>query len=223
MKRIRKPSGLLHIILCVVISFYSFGTSASIEGHLIEKDVMAMRERAINVSLNQATSGALLIIRGRIIINGNVAIVGQTVLSGSTITTDIGGEAIIELGSLGLIWIREKTTIVLIFTSNVVQLRSECNSTRIEVRYGQVEVNLPKKETLGPYNSETYLSSVALSTKGNTGFIIDCSGKIPDINKNNSSPKSLIAMVLLGVGASILWKGGAGGEGDGLFLSNLLP
>lgn len=116
-----------------------------------------------------------LTVKGGVRVNGNPAKTGLTIPSNSKIVTDSDGVALVDLGNLGRIKIREGTTVTLIFTRESAHVESECGRTRIEVVSGQVEVQSPRSETLGAGDSRRYPGSVKAVSRGAV-FEIRCLG-----------------------------------------------
>ena len=136
-------------------------------------------------SLLPALTGQLTVKNGKkVTVDGNNAETGATILSGSRLTTGNDEVAIVDLGDLGRIEIRDDTSVVITFAPGMVHIKSECDRTRIEVTRGEVDVKQPTVEVLLANNKgtdkeddETYGGSVEATTNGATDFIVDCRGK----------------------------------------------
>jgi hypothetical protein len=129
--------------------------------------------------LGQELTGALSIKHGGVTVNGNSVQSGATILSASTISTDSNGDVIIDLGVLGRIELRGHTTVTLTFSPGMVNIKSECERTEIQVTTGQVNVTSPENEILLAGKKKTYRGNVDASTAGATDFIVDCKGRKP--------------------------------------------
>jgi hypothetical protein len=191
------------VLLTIAVgTVYCFSTLASIESLSVGLDE---GKAVVRPATDQLAAGSVLVVRGSVTIEGNPAMTGETILSGSTITTHSNSEAIVDFASLGMVWIREQTSVMLAFTSGTIQVSPKCDSTRIEVRQGQVEVKLLRKsrrEVLIAYNGQIYSEPVEILAKGGANFIVDCSGKRLNIEEPGRSGKGLIALILIGVGAA---------------------
>jgi hypothetical protein len=130
-------------------------------------------------TLSQDATGVLTVKKGKVTINGNGSQTGATVLSGSLIVTGSNGVAIIDLGPLGKVEVRDSTTVVLTFAPGLVHIKSDCERTRIEVTRGGVDIKSPKTETILAGDDETYGGDVEATTNGGADFIVDCSDRPP--------------------------------------------
>ena len=134
-------------------------------------------------------TGQLTVKQGKkVTVDGNSAETGTTILSGSRVVTGDDEVAIIDLGDLGRIEIRDNTSVVITFSPGKVHIKSDCDRTRIEVTRGEVDVKEPKVQILLADNKgtdkeddETYGGSVEATTDGATDFIVDCKGRHPFI------------------------------------------
>ncbi|HEV8483620.1 MAG TPA: hypothetical protein VGV87_08740 [Blastocatellia bacterium] len=134
-------------------------------------------------------TGQLTVKKGKkVSVDGNSAETGATILSGSRIVTGKDEVAIVDLGDLGRIEIRDNTTVTITFTPGDVHIKSDCDRTRIEVTRGEVDVKQPTVQVLladnkgtDKENKETYGGSVEATTAGATDFIVDCGGKPPGL------------------------------------------
>ena len=136
-------------------------------------------------SLLPALTGQLTVKTGKkVTVDGNNAETGATILSGSRLTTSNDEVAIVDLGDLGRIEIRDDTSVVITFAPGMVHIKSDCDRTRIEVTRGEVDVKQPTVQVLLANNKgtdkeddETYGGAVEATTNGATDFIVDCRGK----------------------------------------------
>ena len=120
----------------------------------------------------------------KVTVDGNSVETGFTFLSGSRLVTGNNEVAIVDLGDLGRIEIRDNTTVTITFAPGRVHIKSDCDRTRIEVTRGEVDVKEPRVQILLADNKgtdkeddETYGGSVVATTDGATDFIVDCGGK----------------------------------------------
>jgi len=138
-------------------------------------------------ALLPALTGLLTVKKGKKIkVDGNDLETGATILSGSRLVTDDDEVAIVDLGDLGRIEIRDNTTVTITFSPGKVHIKSDCDRTRIEVTRGEVDVIQPTVQILLANNKgtdkeddETYGGSVEATTNGATDFIVDCKGRKP--------------------------------------------
>jgi hypothetical protein len=134
-----------------------------------------------------ALTGQLTVKQGKkVTVDGNSAETGATILSGSRLVTGRDEVAIVDLGDLGRIEIRDNTTVTITFSPGKVHIKSDCDRTKIEVTRGEVDVKQPSVQILLWENKgtdkerkETYDGSVEATTDGATDFIVDCGGKPP--------------------------------------------
>ena len=159
---------------------------------------------AVKVNAEVATqdcSGALTVKAGQVSINGNTAQTGATVLSGSVISTNSHGKAVIDLGSVGRVEVGDNTTITLTCVAGLLEIRSTCSKTEVEVRRGAVDVKAPKVETLTGKKSK-YDGSVDMTSTGGVDVKIECEG-----NKAAAGvyvgPGLVGFLALIGVGAAV--------------------
>lgn len=150
----------------------------------------------------QDCTGALTIKDGQVSINGNTAQTGATVLSGSVISTNSNGKAVIDLGSLGRVEVGDNTTITLTCVAGLLEIRSTCSKTEVEVRRGAVNVKAPKVETLTAEKKSKYDGSVDMTSTGGVDVKIECEG-----NKAAAGiyvgPGLVGFLALIGVGAAV--------------------
>jgi hypothetical protein len=121
----------------------------------------------------EGTTGALTI-KGRVTLNGDDTQTGATVLSGSIIATGSDGNALIDLGPLGRVEVRDDTTITLTFTPRVVQVKSHCGDIKITVVSGQVDLTQPKVITIRAGEDEEFDDKIEFLTNGVTEVAVDC-------------------------------------------------
>jgi hypothetical protein len=122
----------------------------------------------------QDCTGALTVKAGQVSINGNAAQTGATVMSGSVISTSSHGKAIIDLGALGRVEVGDNTTITLTCVAGLLEVRSSCSKTDVEVKRGAVDVRAPKAEALTAGKKSKYDSAVDVTSTGGVDVRIAC-------------------------------------------------
>ena len=123
----------------------------------------------------QNCTGSLTVASGKVSINGNPAQTGATVLTGSVLTTNSNGKAIIDLGALGRVEVGDSTTITLTCTAGLLEVRTNCSRTEVEVRQGTVDVKSPKVEQLSAGKKTEYDGDVDLTSTG-ADLKVECEG-----------------------------------------------
>jgi hypothetical protein len=161
---------LLAITVTTLFSLRSFAAPEA-----VDMDATGL----ISGPLLEGPTGTLTIRDGEVTINGNAVQTGATVMTGSRITTDSDGVAVIDLGGLGRIEIRDDTTIILNILPGGVHIRSECGRTYVKVTRGQVEVRSPKSEVIPAGEDEAYGESIEAVTNASADFVVDCGGHKP--------------------------------------------
>ena len=150
----------------------------------------------------QDCNGTLTVKAGQVTINGNAAQTGATVMTGSTIATGSNGKAIIDLGTLGRVEVKNNTTVTLTCAGATLQIRSTCTRTEVEVRKGSVNVTSPTAGTLAAGQKGTYSGGVELTATGGVDVEIECEGR-----KGGAGPfvgAGLIGLLaLIGIGAAV--------------------
>jgi hypothetical protein len=124
----------------------------------------------------QDCTGALTVKGGQVSINGNAAQTGATVMSGSVISTNSHGKAIIDLGAVGRVEVGDNTTITLTCVAGLLEIKSNCAKTEVEVRRGTVDVKAPRVETLTAGKKSKYDGAVDLTSTGGVDVKIECEG-----------------------------------------------
>jgi len=122
-------------------------------------------------------SGTLTVKSGQVTINGNAAQTGATILTGSVIATNSNGKAIVDLGALGRIEIGDKTTVTLICAANLLEIRTTCSKTDVEVRRGILDVKSPKTETLVAGKDQDYDGGIVATSTGGVDVKVECEGR----------------------------------------------
>ncbi|MFY9555959.1 MAG: hypothetical protein WAV20_26750 [Blastocatellia bacterium] len=150
----------------------------------------------------QDCTGTLTVKAGQVSINGNAAQTGATVMTGSVITTGSNGKAIIDLGALGRVEVGDNTTITVTCTAGLLEIRSNCSRTEVEVRRGTVDVKAPKVETLAAGKEETYDGAVDFTSAGGVDVKVECEGRRVGAGPF-VGPGLLGLLALIGVGAAV--------------------
>lgn len=163
--------------------------------------------------LAQDCAGTLTVKAGQVTINGNAAQTGATVMTGSTIATSSNGKAIIDLGALGRVEIGDNTTATLTCVAGLLEIRTNCSRTEVEVRRGSVDVKSPKVETLTAGKKAKYDGGVDATSTGGVDVKVECEGR-----KVGAGPfvgAGLIGLLaLIGIGAAVAIGIGVGGGDD---------
>ena len=162
--------------------------------------VFTLRSFAAIESLTQDCTGTLTVKSGNVTINRNSAQTGATVLTGSVVATGSGG-AVVDLGPVGRVELGDHTTATIICVGGSVEIRTNCDKTKVEVRRGQVDVKTPKVETLAAGKSESYSGGVDATAAAGVDVKVECVGKRAAGMYTSAGLIGLLA--LLGVGAAI--------------------
>jgi ferric-dicitrate binding protein FerR (iron transport regulator) len=159
----------------------------------------------------QDCSGTLTVKGGTVTINGNPAQTGATVMSGSVISTG-GGAAVIDLGPAGRVEVGDHTTATIICVGGSIEVKTNCNKTKVECKRGQVDVKTPKVETVAAGKHETYDGGIDATAPAGVDMEVECVGK--KMAGGLFVGAGLVGLLaLIGVGAAIA-IGVAVGEGD---------
>ena len=157
----------------------------------------------VNTELvTQDCTGALTVKAGQVSINGNSAQTGATVLSGSVISTNSHGKAVIDLSSLGRVEIGDNSTVTLTCVAGLLEIRSNCSKTEVEVRRGAVDVKAPKVETLTAGKKSKYDGNVDFTSTGGVDVKVECEGN-KAVGGIYVGPGLLGFLALIGVGAAV--------------------
>jgi len=148
----------------------------------------------------QDCSGTLTVKGGSVTINGNPAQTGATVMTGSVVATGSGG-AVVDLGPAGRVELGDHTAATIICVGGSVEIRTNCNKTKVEVKRGQVDVKTPKVETLAAGKSESYDGAFDATAAAGVDVKVECVGKKRGGAFAGAGLIGLLA--LLGVGAAI--------------------
>jgi len=125
----------------------------------------------------QDCTGSLTVKGGQVTINGNAAQTGATVLTGSVISTSSNGKAIIDLGQLGRVEIGDSTTATLTCVPGMLDIRTTCSRTEVDVRRGTVDVKSPKTETLNAGKKAKYDGAFEMTSSGGVDVKVECEGR----------------------------------------------
>lgn len=148
----------------------------------------------------QDAIGTLRVPSGLVRINGNAGQTGSVILNGSTVSTSSSGRAIIDLGALGVITLSENTTATMEMTGGLVQVRTHCSFTEVQVKRGSVEVRSPKVESLTAVKAKKYDGGVEFYSTGGVDVEVDCAGR----KSASFRGAGLIGLLaLIGVGAAV--------------------
>ena len=130
----------------------------------------------VDPTLAQDCPGTLTVKAGQVTINGNAAQTGATVMTGSIIATGANSKAIIDLGALGRVEIGDNTTVTLTCAAGLLQIRSNCTRTEVEVRKGSLNVTSPTAETLAAGQKAEYNGGVDATSTGGIDVKVECEG-----------------------------------------------
>lgn len=175
----------------------------------------------------QDCTGTLMVKSGKVKVNWNEAKTGATVTAGSIVSTNDDGNAILEFGAIGRIELEHHTTIVITCVGGGVQGRAICNCDskeikdhqdrtpcsghiRVESRTGQIDVKVPKIETIQAGHDERYDGPVDFTAPGGSSIKIECGQRKAGLLLG---PGLLGLLALIGVGAAVA-TGIAIGDGD---------
>jgi hypothetical protein len=163
----------------------------------------------------QDCTGSLTVKAGQVTINGNAAQTGATVMTGSVITTSSNGKAIVDLGALGRVEIGDSTTATLTCAAGLLEIRTKCARTQVEVRRGTVDVKSPKTETLSAGKKVKYDGDVDMTSSGGVDVKVECEGRKAAGAYIGPGLWGLLALLALGgaVAAGISLDGG-GNQGS---------
>ena len=160
----------------------------------------------------QDCTGTLTIKSGKVLLNGNEAQTGATVMNGSVIATGDNGRVIIDLGAGGRIELGHHTTLTVDCAAGTIHGRTTCGGkVRIEDRAGQVNVTVPKVETILPNKHETYDDPAEFTAPGGSSILIECGSR--KAGGLILGPGLIGLLALIGVGAAVA-AGIALGNGD---------
>ncbi len=156
--------------------------------------------KLVGESIPQDCTGTLTVKAGQVTINGNAAQTGATVLTGSVISTSSNGKAIIDLGTLGRVEIGDNTTVTLTCVANLIEIKTSCSRTEVEVRRGTLDVKSPKTETLVAGKKEHYDGGID-ATSSSVDVKVECEGR--KAGGLFIGPGLLGLLALIGLGAAV--------------------
>ncbi|MEK6285842.1 MAG: hypothetical protein AABO57_08895 [Acidobacteriota bacterium] len=166
---------------------------------------------AVDPYLIQDCTGTLTVKSGQVTINGNPAQTGATVMTGSVLSTSSNGKAIVDLGALGRVEIGDNTTVTLICAAGLLEIRTNCAKTEVEVRRGALDVKEPKQETLSAGQKKDYDRPFDATSTGGVDVKVECEGR-----KGAGGfigPGLLGLLALIGLGAAVAAGIAIGDEG----------
>ena len=200
---VRNLRVLLSLMLAVsVTSLFTLRVYATSEPKAAASESMAVQD----------CTGTLTVKSGNVTLNGNAAQTGATVMSGAIIATGDNGNVIIDLGAVGKIELGHHTTLSLDCAGGTIHGRTTCGGkVRIEDRVGQVNVTVPKVETILPGKHETYDDPAEFTAPAGSSILIECRSR--KVGGLLVGPGLLGLLALLGVGAAVA-TGIAVGNGD---------
>lgn len=200
---VRNLKILLSLMLAfTVVSMFSLRVYAANEPKVPTSETTALQD----------CTGTLTIKSGKVMLNGNEAQTGATVMNGSVIATGDNGNVIIDLGALGKIELGHHTTVTVDCATGTIHGRTTCGGkVRIEDRVGQVNVTVPKVETILPGKHETYDDPAEFTAPVGSSIMIECGSR--KAGALLLGPGLLGLLALLGVGAAVA-AGVAVGNGD---------
>lgn len=200
---LRNLKTLLSLLLAVTVtSLFTLRTFAADTPKLPAGDTSAV----------QGCSGTLTIKSGKVLLNGNEAQTGATVMSGSVIATGDNGRVIIDLGTTGRIELGHHTTVTIDCAAGMIHGRTTCGGkVRIEDRAGQVNVTVPKVETILPNHHETYDDPAEFTAPAGSSILIECGSR--KAGALLLGPGLIGLLALIGVGAAVA-AGVALGNGE---------
>ena len=194
---------MLSLMLAVTVtSLFTWPVRATDEPKVPASESLALQD----------CTGTLTVKSGNVTLNGNPAQTGTTVTNGSIISTGDNGNVIIDLGAVGKIELGHHTTVTVDCATGTIHGRTTCGGkVRIEDRLGQVNVTVPKVETILPGKHETYDDPAEFTAPAGSSVLIEC-------GKRRAAglllgPGLLGILALIGVGAAVA-TGIAIGNGD---------
>ena len=160
----------------------------------------------------QDCTGTLTVKGGNVTLNGNAAQTGATVTNGSVVSTGDNGSVIIDLGALGRVELGHHTTVTIDCAGGMIHGRTTCGGrVRIENRAGQVNVTVPKTESIAVGKRETYDDPAEFTATTGSSVMIECGSR--KAGGLLVGPGLLGLLALLGVGAAVA-TGIAVGNGE---------
>ena len=128
----------------------------------------------VDPALAQECTGSLTFKDGSVNVNGNTVQTGATIMTGSIVNTSSDGRAVIDFGPVGKLELGSGTTVTITCVGGLVQVRSNCSKTYVEVRSGSVNVTQPEQETLVAGKDKDYDGSIEAAAMPGTDWLVDC-------------------------------------------------
>jgi hypothetical protein len=160
----------------------------------------------------QDCTGILTVKAGRVTINGNAAQTGATVMTGSVINTSSNGNAIVDLGAVGRVEIGDNTTVTLTCVATLLEIKTNCSRTEVEVRRGTLDVKSPKTEQLFAGKKTHYDGDFDATSTGGVDVKVECEGR--KAAGLWIGPGLLGLLALIGLGAAVAVGIGSGSESN---------
>lgn len=193
---VRNLKALLSLMLAVTVaSLFTLRVRAADDAKAPASQPVAA------TSLMQDCTGTLTVKGGRVLLNGNQTQTGATVTNGSVISTGDNGSVIIDLGALGRIELGHHTTVTVDCAGGMIHGRTTCGGkVRIENRAGQVNVTVPKVETIAVGKRETYDDPAEFTAIVGSSVMIECGSRKAGLLLG---PGLVGILALIGVGAAV--------------------
>lgn len=166
----------------------------------------------VDPTVVQDCTGTLTVKSGSVTINGNAAQTGATVMTGSTLSTSSNGNVIVDLGAAGRVELGDHTTATITCAGGLVQIRTNCSKTEVEVRKGTLNVTQPSTETLIAGKKQKYGGSIDANAAAGIDVKVECEGRKAGGYYTSAGVLGLLA--LIGVGAAVAVGIGVGGGSE---------
>jgi len=156
----------------------------------------------VETLLMQDCTGTLTVKGGKVTVNGNDAQTGATVTSGNVIATGDNGSVIIDLGALGRVELGHHTTVTIDCAGGSIHGRTTCGGkVEIENRAGQVNVTVPKVETIEVGKEKTYDDPAEFTAIAGSSVKLECGRR--KAGGLLVGPGLVGILALIGVGAAV--------------------
>ena len=156
----------------------------------------------VETLLLQDCTGTLTVKSGKVTLNGNDAQTGATVTSGSVIATGDNGRVIIDLGALGRVELGHHTTVTIDCAGGMIHGRTTCGGkVEIENHAGQVNVTVPKVETIEVGKEKTYDDPAEFTAAAGSSVELECGRR--KAAGLLIGPGLVGILALIGVGAAV--------------------
>jgi hypothetical protein len=207
--RVRNLRALLSLVLAVTVT-----TLFTLRAYAADEVKAPANQPSIEALLAQDCTGTLTVKGGKVTLNGNETQTGATVTNGSVIATGDNGNVIIDLGALGRIELGHHTTVTVDCAAGAIHGRTTCGGkVRIENRAGQVNVTVPKTETIAVGKHETYDDPAEFTAVGGSSVLVECGSRKAAGLLLGPGLVGLLALV--GVGAAVATGIIIGGDDGG--------